>query len=92
MDPLGECPAVEVFKFRDKDGYFGQVLTSISSYFGQVIAPRNKDSTHIPDNWQWVAYHWSVMKFNGKRESLKRLCVVICFSKLSFCCIKKQRE
>jgi len=24
MDPLGECPAVEVFKFRDKDGYFGQ--------------------------------------------------------------------
>ena len=28
MDPLGECPAVEVFKFRDKDGYFGQVLTS----------------------------------------------------------------
>ena len=26
MDPLGECPAVEVFKFRDKDGYFGQVL------------------------------------------------------------------
>lgn len=23
-DPLGECPAVEVFKFRDKDGYFGQ--------------------------------------------------------------------
>ena len=25
MDPLGECPAVEVFKFRDKDGFFGQV-------------------------------------------------------------------
>jgi len=24
MDPLGECPAVEVFKFRDKDGFFGQ--------------------------------------------------------------------
>jgi len=23
-DPLGECPAVEVFKFRDKDGFFGQ--------------------------------------------------------------------
>ena len=23
-DPLGECPAVEVFRFRDKDGYFGQ--------------------------------------------------------------------
>ena len=49
MDPLGECPAVEVFKFRDKDGYFGQVLTSITRYFGQVIALRNKDSTHIPD-------------------------------------------
>jgi len=23
-DPLGECPAVEVFRFRDKDGHFGQ--------------------------------------------------------------------
>lgn len=24
MDPNGECPAVEVFRFRDKNGYFGQ--------------------------------------------------------------------
>ena len=71
MDPLGECPAVEVFKFRDKDGYFGQVLTSITRYFGQVIAPRNKDSTHIPDKQQWVAYHWNEMNFNGKRQSFK---------------------
>ena len=23
-DPMGECPAVEVFRFRDKNGYFGQ--------------------------------------------------------------------
>jgi len=23
-DPNGECPAIEVFHFRDKDGYFGQ--------------------------------------------------------------------
>ena len=23
-DPMGECPAVEVFRFRDKDGHFGQ--------------------------------------------------------------------
>jgi len=23
-DPLGECPAVEVFRLRDKNGYFGQ--------------------------------------------------------------------
>ena len=23
-DPLGECPAVEVFRYRDKNGYFGQ--------------------------------------------------------------------
>jgi len=23
-DPLGECPAVEVFRFRDKNGHFGQ--------------------------------------------------------------------
>ena len=73
MDPLGECPAVEVFKFRDKDGYFGQVLTSITRYFGQVIAPSIKDSTatHIPFNRQRVAYHWNVMNFNGKRESFK---------------------
>ena len=73
MDPLGECPAVEVFKFRDKDGYFGQVLTSITRYFGQVIAPSIKDSTatHIPFNRQRVAYHWNVMNSNGKRESFK---------------------
>jgi len=24
LDPNGECPAVEVFRYRDKDGYFGQ--------------------------------------------------------------------
>ena len=24
QDPNGECPAIEVFHFRDKDGYFGQ--------------------------------------------------------------------
>jgi hemimethylated DNA binding protein len=23
-DPMGECPAVEVFRYRDRDGYFGQ--------------------------------------------------------------------
>lgn len=23
-DPNGECPAIEVFRYRDKDGYFGQ--------------------------------------------------------------------
>ena len=70
--------------------------TGINKYYQilwtAVIAPGNKYSTHIPDNRQKVAYHWNVINFNGKNERFKRFCAVICISKLSFCCIKKQRD
>jgi len=43
-DPNGECPAKEVFRFRDKDGYFGQSIEprdtrppSVTLRVGQVI-------------------------------------------------------